>query len=150
MSSGKLQQLPYTKTTLPQGRGDGEHCMHAFSAQKKWRQLWVGILPWQVPGSWWQQGNLGNLIPSLFLRLLLPPIPKHKYMEEEADFSCTDTLDARQREACGMHSPMDLVSQKDWPGLSRGLINSGSSGLENIHFMHWSAWPRVKRGPGKP
>jgi len=56
-------------------------------------------------------------------------------MEEEMDFSSIDTQDARQREACGMHNPMDLVSQKDWPGLSRRLINCGSSGLENVHFM---------------
>lgn len=86
---------------------------------------------------------------SPFPRLLPPLIPKHKYMEEEVDFSFTDKQDTRQREACGMHSPMDLVSQKDWPGHSRRLINSGSSRLENVHFMHQSACPWVKRGPCK-
>lgn len=95
-------------------------------------------------------GRLWELNPFSLHKAYAPPILKYKYMEEEMDFSCTDTRDARQREACGMHSPMDLVSQKDWPGLSRRLINSGSSGLENVHFMHWSACPRVKRGTGKP
>lgn len=111
-------------------------------------------LGWFSPmASSWQlmtARKLRELDPFSLPQASAPSNPKTQVYGGRKIFSCTDTQDARQREAYGMHSPMDLVSQKAWPGLSRGLINSGSSGLENVHFMHWSAWPRVKRGPGKP
>lgn len=160
-SPRKLWQLPCAKTALLQGRRDlppqrrwGK--LHAciprqglWATQEKPRHLQqhvVGFCLRWAPGSCWQEGDLGNLISSLFPKRLPPLIPRHKDM----DFSCTDMQDARQREACGMHSPVDLVSQKDWPGLSRRLIKSGSSGLENVHSVHWSAYPWMERGLCKP